>query len=335
MKLDSVRELKAVLETTVLASLTDPPRQRALGVPAGPMALHDTPARTLALGVVPGRGQSYRLAVRLQRRALEGSDTVEAIRRKARGEIDVRYIGRVIKRTGAEAIPWFQGRSRPLRIGLSIGHHKITAGTLGAFVRAESDSTPLILSNNHVLANENRARKGDAILQPGHFDQGAAPGDAVGTLTSFIRLRRTGKNLLDCASASLASGIEFDPSELDTIGRLTGVGDVLLREGEVVRKIGRTTGVTRGRVTAIEMDNVLINYDLGTLRFDQQIEIEGADNTAFSAGGDSGALVIDESGRAVALLFAGGDQGGTNGQGLTYANPLRPVLEALKVELML
>jgi hypothetical protein len=74
MELDSVRELKAVLETTVLASLTDPPRQRALGVPAGPMAIHDTPARTLALGVVPGRGQSYRLAVRLQRRALERSD---------------------------------------------------------------------------------------------------------------------------------------------------------------------------------------------------------------------------------------------------------------------
>lgn len=333
MKLDSVRELKAALETTILASLTEPPRLRALGVPAGPMAVHDAPSRTLALGVVPGRGKSYRLAVRLQRRALEGSDTVEAIRRKARGEIDVRYIGRVTKRAGADAIPWFQGRSRPLRIGVSIGHHKITAGTLGAFVRAGSDSAPLILSNNHVLANENRARKGDTILQPGHFDQGATPGDAVGTLTSFVRLKRSGKNLLDCASASLASDIEFDPSGLD-IGRLTGVGDVLLREGEIVRKIGRTTGVTRGRISAIEMDNVLIDYDLGTLRFDQQIEIEGADDSAFSAGGDSGALVIDEAGRAVALLFAGGDQGGSNGQGLTYANPLRPVLESLKVELM-
>jgi hypothetical protein len=82
------------------------------------------------------------------------------------------------------------------------------------------------------------------------------------------------------------------------------------------------------------MDNVLIEYDLGTLRFDQQIEIEGADDVAFSAGGDSGSVVVDDTGRAVALLFAGGDQGGENGKGLTYANPLRPVLEAMKADLM-
>lgn len=39
--------------------------------------------------------------------------------------------------------------------------------------------------------------------------------------------------------------------------------------------------------------------------------------------------------RAVALLFAGSDQGGANGQGLTYANPIQSVLEALGVELAL
>ncbi len=333
MELDSVRELKAAIETTVLTSLAKPSRLRAFGVPAGPMASYHALSRTLALGVVPGRGD-YRLAVRLQRRELERSDTVEAIRRKARGEVDVRYIGRVVKRPGANT-PWFQGKLRPLRIGGSIGHHKITAGTLGGFVSAGSGSPPQILSNNHVLANENRAKKGDPILQPGHIDHGAAPGAVVGSLASFVRLKRTGKNFLDCALASLAPGIEFDPQGLDVIGRLTGLGDALLREGETVRKIGRTTGVTRGRVTAIEMDNVLVDYDLGTLRFDQQIEIEGADDVSFSAGGDSGALIVDEAGRAVALLFAGGDQGGTNGQGLTYANPLRPVLEALQVDLML
>ncbi len=35
------------------------------------------------------------------------------------------------------------------------------------------------------------------------------------------------------------------------------------------------------------------------------------------------------------LLFSGSDQGGVNGQGLTYANPLRGVLDALKVDLAL
>lgn len=333
MRLDSVRELKSSLQSTVMASLAEPPRLRAFGVPAGPM-VEGTPSRTLALGVVPGRGDDYRLAVRLQRRALEGSATVEAIRRQARGEVDIRYIGRLIKRAGTGGASGFQKRSRPLRIGVSIGHHKITAGTLGAFVRARSGAAVLILSNNHVLANENRAKKGDAILQPGHLDKGVAPDDVVGALASFVRLKRAGKNLLDCASATLDPEVKFDPIRLGTVGRLTGLRDGLLSEKEILRKVGRTTGATRGRITAIEMDNVLIDYDLGTLRFDQQIEIEGADDDAFSAGGDSGSLIVDEAGRAVALLFAGGDQGGTNGKGLTYANPLQPILESLKVDLM-
>jgi len=44
---------------------------------------------------------------------------------------------------------------------------------------------------------------------------------------------------------------------------------------------------------------------------------------------------VDRELRGVALLFAGGDQGGTNGRGLTYANPLQEVLDRLKVDLML
>jgi hypothetical protein len=37
--------------------------------------------------------------------------------------------------------------------------------------------------------------------------------------------------------------------------------------------------------------------------------------------------------RAAALLFAGGDHGGSNGKGLTYANPIGAVLQALNVKL--
>jgi hypothetical protein len=69
------------------------------------------------------------------------------------------------------------------------------------------------------------------------------------------------------------------------------------------------------------------------LKFDNQVEIEGAGSGPFSQGGDSGSLIVDAGHRAVALLFAGGDQGGSNGQGLTYANPIRAVLDALKVDL--
>lgn len=38
--------------------------------------------------------------------------------------------------------------------------------------------------------------------------------------------------------------------------------------------------------------------------------------------------------QAVALLFAGGDVGGSNGLGLTYANPIHRVLKDVKATLL-
>jgi hypothetical protein len=330
MQIDSVRELKARLAKTLLPSLAEAPQIRAFGLPAGPMVAAEALSPTMALGIAQLRSGGYELAVRLQRRALEGHPAVEAIRKQAKGEADIRYIGRLVKRADT---PWFRTRVRPLRTGSSIGHFKITAGTLGSFVRSRADGTLLILSNNHVLANENRAKRGDAITQPGRLDGGEAPGDVAGSLWKFVRLKRAAPNLLDCAVATVAEGIQIDSDHLGAdASRLTGIGEIELTM--TVFKAGRTTGATRGRVTAIEVDNLSIAYDSGNLRFDQQIEIEGADADAFSAGGDSGSLIVDEAGRGLALLFAGGDHGGANGKGVTYATPLRPVLDALEVDLL-
>jgi hypothetical protein len=88
-------------------------------------------------------------------------------------------------------------------------------------------------------------------------------------------------------------------------------------------------------VTAFELDNVIVGFpQLGNLRFDQQIEIEGEGEEAFAAGGDSGSLIVAGDQRAVALLFAASDTGGNNGKGLTYANPIRALLDALGVDLV-
>jgi hypothetical protein len=77
-----------------------------------------------------------------------------------------------------------------------------------------------------------------------------------------------------------------------------------------------------------------VSYDTGNLRFDGQIEIEGAGARAFSDGGDSGSLIVNDDMLAIALLFAGGDVGGANGLGLTYANPIHRVLHDLKAQLL-
>lgn len=82
-------------------------------------------------------------------------------------------------------------RWRPAPGGVSVGHYRITAGTLGAIVFDRATGSPLILSNNHVLANatngsDGRAALGDAILQPGAYDGGTLDADVVGRLKRFV-----------------------------------------------------------------------------------------------------------------------------------------------------
>ncbi|MFN8377839.1 MAG: hypothetical protein U0452_04135 [Anaerolineae bacterium] len=80
-------------------------------------------------------------------------------------------------------------RYRPtIPSGVSIGHYKVTAGTLGTIVKDRTTSELFILSNNHVLANCNDAVPGDIVLQPGAIDGGQNPGDVVAKLERFIKL---------------------------------------------------------------------------------------------------------------------------------------------------
>lgn len=79
--------------------------------------------------------------------------------------------------------------------GVSVGHYKVTSGTLGAIVTDRSSGRKLILSNNHVLANSNDALAGDVILQPGAADAGHNPGDVVAQLERFVPLTYIGEQL--------------------------------------------------------------------------------------------------------------------------------------------
>jgi hypothetical protein len=325
MHLDSVRELKLAV-----AARLDPAVARMefpeLSVPArrGDEARRCQP--TLALGIAGDDANGFRLAVRVQQRPLLESAGLAAIRSEARGEIDVRYIGAVAKQQ-----LWQQTRMRPILIGSSVGHHEITAGTIGAFVRREGEDEPLLLSNNHVLADENRAQIDDEILQPGAFDGGQRGRDTVATLDRFVALDSDQVNEVDCAVAAIVDGVEVVECTLTDVGELAGT--VGPEEATEVLKIGRTTGLTRGRVTAFEIDNVVVQYDSGLFRFDNQLEISGFEG-AFSQPGDSGSLIVAEPEHAATgLLFAGSDQGGPGNAGLTYANPIGTALDRLGIEL--
>jgi hypothetical protein len=333
MRLDSVRDLKQSLPAQLsqaFAVRAAAGRTASVAVASAASLQRGTPSYFLG---VSARGQkNYRLAVRLQDRALERSDLVAKISARARVEVDVRYVGRI----RARAKPWYRSRQRPLLIGSSIGflaNGFIMAGTLGCFVRSGSSSTLHILSNNHVLADENRYPRGRPITQPGGLDGGSPTADRVAKLTRFVRLETGQANLVDGAIAKLNSTIQADAHKLKGIGTLAGQRAGGLEVGDVVHKVGRTTGVRHGRVTAFELDGVLVEYDIGVLSFDDQVEIEGSGSRSFSDAGDSGSLIVDDQMLAAALLFAGGDHGGSNGKGLTYANPIAAVLQALKVKL--
>jgi hypothetical protein len=324
-------------------------RHTVFGVGARPLDTLPQIQRSIALGIARHHDE-YWLAVRIQRPSLLQSPLMEQITLQANGEIDLRIIGRIDKRAtarrasrkdvraAAAAIPWYQRNTRPLLIGASVGHVVVTAGTIGAFV-TRGEAT-FLLSNNHVLANEDLARAGDRILQRAAYDGGKRASEQVARLRFWIRLKKTGANFVDAALAELDKAVPCDVSRLRGLvngvdRKLAGLGPELIDEGEAMFKIGRTTGPTKGRITAFDLDNLIVNYDRGNLRFDNQIEIEGAGRKTFSDGGDSGSLIVNARNEAAALLFAGSDSGGSNGLGLTYASPIHRVLKDLKATLLL
>ena len=322
MELGSARELKA----KVLSELTTSVQASAQAEPT-----------TIAVGVLP-RPRGYGLAVRVSSQDALRLPSLEDVLSRWGAETDVRVVGRVRATptaAGHGRVPaaWAAAgrRDRPLRPGSSVAHPDVTAGTLGAFVR-DAAGRVLLLSNNHVLADTDRAQVGDPVLSPAPADGGRPDVDRVATLTWFQRLE-DGDNLLDLALATVD-----DPAlvggNLVAEGTLSGVVEQVL-DGVAVAKVGRTTGHTTGTVTAVELDGVRVDYGRGDVfSFDDCIEVEG-DGGAFSDGGDSGSIVYARDGlAALGLLFAGSTTGGSQGTGLTFCNSAAGALRTAAVTLL-
>ena len=107
------------------------------------------------------------------------------------------------------------------------------------------------------------------------------------------------------------------------IGPPTGGASPAL--GLLVRKAGRTTGLTEGIVRVVNFDVFNVQYTQGMVRVDDVVVIEGTAGS-FSKQGDSGSAIVDPQGRVVALLFAGSPQ-------VTYAIPIPRVLRRLGVRI--
>jgi len=222
---------------------------------------------------------------------------------------------------------------RPVPIGVSTGHPAITAGTIGC--RVTDGINVYALSNNHVYANENDASIGDNVLQPGTYDGGVNPDDKIGTLADFQRIvfydyayppTPIPTNTMDAAIALSSTGLLGRTTPSDGYGTpKSTTAPALLSINASVKKYGRTTGLTKGKIWAANA-TVDVGYGPGkTARFVGQIIITPG---TFSAGGDSGSLVVMDAGKGrnpsddrkpVGLLFAGSSTH-------TIACPINPVL---------
>jgi len=235
----------------------------------------------------------------------------------------------------------FQGR--PIKLGVSggnindIGGGFCCVGTLGSLVT--NGVNDYILSNNHVLARQSTATSsastGEDIIQPGLADSScvAVADSRVADLSDWEPLvfGKFGSNTVDAALATVVGGA------VDLDGEIVNVG-TLSPEIEppslnlAVQKMGRTTCLTTGTIAAVSV-NVSVGYSkscgavaFGTANYTGQIMIS---SSTFSAGGDSGSLIVTREAcpRAVGLLFAGSST-------TTIANPIGAVLDALQVSMV-
>ena len=326
MKLSSARELKATLLQSVRASATASRSVRLRGATAARVTLpFPRPVLALGIGRIGGRKRDYRLAVRVYK----GRDRLaQPILKKIEAKDQELDLVR-----GVRYVP----RQLTVRAGGSCGHYNITAGTLGGFV--EDDEQYYILSNNHVLADRNQGHRGDPILQPGPLDIEDGRYHVIGYLERWDDLSMRRSDGVDAALAVFSERVrDFYPWQYRGIGQIDPSPVSNRYEVASVVKRGRTTGVTRGTVSAYELDDVAIDY--GTeeapykVLFDNQIEIVGENPAvAFSDGGDSGSFIMDaDTLRPYALLYGGGPD--RMGIDRTVAHFMQDVLAALKVRLV-
>jgi hypothetical protein len=194
------------------------------------------------------------------------------------------------------------------------------SGTLGSLVT--DGTTKYILSNNHVLARVDQAVAGEDVSQPGLIDNSCRVATVVADFTIASPL---GSNV-DAALAQLRTGTMDGTGFIEDIG-VPSSTTLAPAVGLGVAKSGRTSGFTTGSIASVNT-SVSVQYQKScnagkkfTVPYTNQVVIN---STTFSAGGDSGSLIVtnDASHNPVALLYAGSSS-------TTIANPIAEVLTKL------
>ena len=208
---------------------------------------------------------------------------------------------------------------RPLLGGIQIQSEKSNgAGTLGCLAKDNAGNKTVILSNRHVLMDSGEA-EGDLVGQPG------SPCDSCCCECCYVAkiVRGTAKSdtEVDGAIAILANGEELNyVNEVLGIGPISGTGLAVV--GDILRKRGRTTQLTVGKVSAANK-----SFSMDGVNYVNQIEVTPEPpHPSFSKPGDSGSVYINDMNQVVGLHFAGN---GTTSNG----NHIAKVLTKLNISI--
>jgi endonuclease G, mitochondrial len=224
-----------------------------------------------------------------------------------------------------------KARADTLQPGMSVGSVTTSAGTIGTFVRDRRDRRTVLLSNWHVLHGPN-GKLGDDIVQPGKFDDNRVEQNKIGKLLRS-HLAAAG----DCAIASI-TGRQFKNEVLELGTAVGSIGDPELDDRVV--KSGRTTGVTRGIVTRLEV-NTRLDYSTTLSAVIGGFEIgpdpdHAAPDNEISRGGDSGSVwfAVGKDGKPTDVMLGlhfAGDADGTTAE-FALACYAKSVMNKLEIE---
>jgi hypothetical protein len=182
--------------------------------------------------------------------------------------------------------------------GISIGLAGGNTGTLGGSFFDNSTLMDVMLTNWHVVCNEDNCSVG-TILQPSAFDN-----DELHRVVGKI-LRTRVAPAIDAAVLSLDGSALLERRVLD-MGEIGG--PVPSEIGMTVIKVGRTSGLTRGTITDVAADFKSCNAD-GENCHDHADQIQFDGGGGMVQAGDSGSLLLDGAGNVVGLVFAASEDG--------------------------